>query len=116
MPKISKQIAPQSGHVEGENIADKENLTEQQWGPATRHPDSQQFLGSPSPTLNCHVGDVDVIEIVRLFFPDYLFDVLVTQTNLYADQYFGKAGTLPKHSRARAWHSVNASEIKVWLG
>ena len=95
----------------------KRDRTNYQWGPATRNPDCQQFLGLQGPTLNCNVEDVDnVIEIVTLFFPDYLFDVLVTQTNLYADQYFGKADTLSKHSRARARHPVNVNEIKVWLG
>lgn len=56
-------------------------------------------------------------EIFRLYFDDEIIDLLVTQTNLYYDQYIQTKGldNLPIFSRARSWRPVDFPEMKVFL-
>jgi hypothetical protein len=55
------------------------------------------------------------MEIVSLFMTDEVYDMLVTQTNIYADQYFQKIGVLQEHSRARSWRPVTVDEMQTWI-
>ena len=65
------------------------------WQKATRQAEVQNFLGTPGPTQQCNVVDVDnVMEIVTLFLREEFFDILVSETNLYAQQYFERVGVL----------------------
>ncbi len=41
---------------------------------------------------------------------------VVTQTNLYAQQYFEKTGVLQQYSRAASWSPVTKKDIKIWVG
>ena len=58
----------------------------------------------------------DVTELIYLFFTDELMEILVTETNRYANQYFQKTQVLQQHSRARAWRPVTVDEMEKWLG
>ena len=61
--------------------------------------------------------DVDnVTEIVTLFLPEEFFNILVSETNLYAQQYFERVGVLQQYSRATAWFPVTTDEIKTFIG
>ena len=75
------------------------------------------FDVTPGPTQQCNVVDVDnVMEIVTLFLPEEFFNILVSETNLYAQQYFERVGVLQQHSRATAWFPVTKDEIKTFIG
>ena len=87
------------------------------WLKATRQPEVQNFLGTPGPTQQCNVVDVDnVMGNVTLFLPEEFFNILVSETNLYAQQYFERVGVLQQYSRATAWFPVTKDEIKTFIG
>ena len=54
------------------------------------------------------------VDFMNLFV-DELIDEVVTQTNLYADQYIRDNHIKPK-SRVRKWHPTNRKEMKKFLG
>ena len=51
----------------------------------------------------------------KLFWIDELFDLLVTQTNLYASQYKRSNPNLPRHSQANYWFDTTRNEMKQFL-
>ena len=75
------------------------------WGPATRRPQLDNFSGNPGPTVLANVTDIgNCLEYFQLIISDDILDIVIDETNRYADQFFTlKAGTLPKHSRANNW-------------
>ena len=54
------------------------------------------------------------IDFLNLFFDDF-YNLLVTQTNLYAQQYREAHPMLPRYSRARQWKDVSVDEMKKFL-
>lgn len=58
------------------------------------------------------------IDIFSHFFDNEVLDLLVTQTNLYYEQYIQMKGgveTLPAFARARSWTPVSVPELKVFI-
>ena len=88
------------------------------WGPATRQPQLESFAGNPGPTTLANVMDIEnCVEYFQLIIKDEILNIVVEETNRYADQFFlSKAGTLPTHSRANNWKPLTIPELKIFLG
>ena len=54
-------------------------------------------------------------DFMKHFLTDQLFDLLVTQTNLYASQYKRNNPNLPRHSSANYWFDTTRNEMKKFL-
>ena len=55
-------------------------------------------------------------DFVKLFFTPELWQLLVTETNRYAEQYLAQFGAdLTRHSRLKKWVPVTVPEMKVFL-
>ena len=78
------------------------------WGPATRQPQLDNFYGNPGPTPLASVVDVEnCLEYFQLRITDDILDIVVEETNHYANQFFlSNAGTLPTHSKANNWKQL----------
>ncbi len=74
-------------------------------------------LNTPgTPGIQIDLSDKTDLEIFLLFLDNDLLDYLVTQTNLYANQYLDKKSDLPPHSRARLWRDTNREEMIKFIG
>jgi len=58
-------------------------------------------------------SDYMPVDYFRLFFPDEAFDLIVTETNRYGEQFFDNPSELPTHSGFRQWYNTDASEMKA---
>ena len=73
------------------------------------------FNGNPGLKVNVQNTE-DPISLFELFFDDELINLIVQQTNLYAQQVIAeKDGRLKKRPRIQEWQETNADEIKVYL-
>ena len=72
------------------------------------------FSGSPGCTRD--MTDKSPVDFFQLLIPDDLLQVVVDQTNLFAQQYIG-ATELPRFSRVREWEKTphNFAELKKFL-
>ena len=72
------------------------------------------FSGSPGCTRD--MTDKSPVDFFQLLIPDDLLQVVVDQTNLFAQQYIG-ATELPRFSRVREWEKTphNLAELKKFL-
>ena len=62
--------------------------------------------------------DREPYDIYSMYFDNDILSVLVTETNLYYEQYIQSVGgvdNLPTHSRARKWRPVSVAEMKVFI-
>ena len=74
------------------------------------------------PTIPAFTGDSKIniviedgtqsLDIASFFLDDDFSELLVTQTNLYANQYRTKHSMLPRYSRARLWKDVTVEEMR----
>ena len=55
------------------------------------------------------------LDIASFFLDDDFYELLVTQTNLYANQYLTQHSMLPRYSRARLWKDVTVEEMQKFL-
>ena len=54
------------------------------------------------------------VQIFNLFFPPKLIDLIVTSSNLYAEQKMREEhGTQGRNAR---WEAITAGKLKIWLG
>ena len=86
------------------------------WGPATRQPQLHSFSGNHGPTTLASVVDVEnCLEYFRLKITDDILNIVVEETNCYADQLFlSNTGTLPAHSRTNNWKPLTLPELKIF--
>ena len=52
---------------------------------------------------------------INLFLEDNFFDLLVVETNRYAQQCIASQPNLPPSARARQWKNVTAAEIRIFI-
>ena len=71
------------------------------------------FKGAQAPHISVRGESVDII--IKAIFNDDFWELLVEETNLYADQYFGTQNLSP-HARARDWVPVTVPEMKKFIG
>ena len=76
-----------------------------------------RFPFNGNPGLKVNVQDTeDPILFFELYFDDALINLIVQQTNLYAQQVIAeKDGRLKKRSRMKEWKETDADEIKLYL-
>ena len=71
------------------------------------------------PTIPPFTGDSKIDIVVEdgtpFFLDDDFYELLVTQTNLYAYQYHTEHLMLPLYSRARLWKDVTVEEMRKFL-
>ncbi|XP_048010518.1 piggyBac transposable element-derived protein 4-like [Megalobrama amblycephala] len=88
-----------------------------EWHEINWQPKNIPFTENPGP-----IGDAAALEseqpldFTELFISDVLFQNIVDQTNLYADQYIQAMGDTSKHARCHAWKPVTVSEMKTFMG
>lgn len=111
--EVDSDRAQSSGNDDSDRSGSE---SENEGGPAERwvvndrtaRPKSQFF--GPVPGANAVLGpDENELDFFLLFFPAFLFELLVNQTNLYARQ---RQQTRPDAK----WSPVTEEEIKAWLG
>ena len=86
------------------------------WHSTIRPPRQNTFTGTPGPTNQLDVSDVESpYEYFKHVFNDVLFDLLVEETNRYAGQYIARSVLLP-NSRAKKWKPVTREEMQKFLG
>ena len=62
------------------------------------------------------LSDADPIAFLQLFLDDAVFDLLVTETNRYADQFLlAKGDDLRRRSRFHKWEPVTRADMKAFL-
>ena len=107
---IDSDRAYSSENDDSGSNGEQENEPDQGWEvkDRTARPKSQFF--GPVPGANVLMGpDTNELDFFLLFFPAFLFEIMVTQTNLYARQK-QQARPDPK------WTPVVEEEMKAWLG
>jgi len=59
--------------------------------------------------------DYQPVDYFKYFFPDQLFDLIVTNTNLYASQFLQNQTDLGTHSRYHKWRETNSNEMQAYI-
>lgn len=114
--KVNNPAVPRKQTSKEQQKIAKEVELEHRW----KHQDDGDFPIIPEFTadskINAHLPeDPTPIDVFNLFFDDDLYNLLTTQTNLYAHQYREAHPMLPRHSRARYWNDVTIEEMKKFL-
>lgn len=73
----------------------------------------QEFTGISG--VDPSVLDNNPLYLFELFFSDELLNEIVTQTNLYADQYIN-SHVLKQRSRMKKWSPVTKDELMIYFG
>ncbi|XP_070550472.1 piggyBac transposable element-derived protein 4-like [Ptychodera flava] len=64
-------------------------------------------------------ADASPLDFIRLFLTDEVLEIIVRETNLYAEQVIAekrRRGLLSPFSRMQRWYNVNKDELSVFLG
>jgi len=77
-------------------------LLEAKWKTVDQETQIPDFTATPGIKVELP-EDASAGDFLNIFFTDEFYDLLVTQTNLYASQYLGNNPNLPAHSQARSW-------------
>ena len=88
------------------------------WSPAAGWvPQSFTFDETPGPTNRLHSDNP--ADYLELFLDEEVLDLVVNETNRYADQQIDEmiaSGRMKRHSRAKKWNEVTREEMKQFLG
>lgn len=76
-------------------------------------PNINAFTGDPG--VKVDITDYKPVDFMELFFDGDLLNHLLTQTNLYEEQYLAANPNLTQHSRANFWQPVDTAEMKKFL-
>ena len=93
---------------------EQERLLEAKWTSVDQDPQIPQFTATPGIQVPLP-NEPSAGYFMKLFLTDELFDLLVTQTNLYASQYKRTNPNLPRHSQANYWFDTSRNEMKQFL-
>ena len=92
----------------------KELVKEDFWKRDDHPPTIPPFTGDSK--INIVIEDgTQPLDIASFFLDDNFYELLVTQTNLYANQYRTEHSMLPRYSRARLWKDVTVKEMRKFL-
>ena len=97
-----------------ERERERQRLLEAKWKPADHEPNIPDFTATPGIQVELP-DEPSEVDFVNLFFTNDVFDLLVTQTNLYASQYISNHPNLFAHSQARSWHNTTSDEMKKFI-
>ena len=73
-----------------------------------------KFTGTPG--LKIQMNSIQPIDFFKLFLTDDLINMMITETNRYADQEINKHCPLRKSSRLNLWKPVDHQEMCQFLG
>ena len=59
--------------------------------------------------------DATPLDSVKLYFTEQVIDLVVMQTNRYAEQYIA-SHVLPPHSSINRWHPTDRDDMYTFLG
>ena len=59
--------------------------------------------------------NADMIDFLDIFLHEEFYNMIATQTNLYASQFCKKHTILPRYSRARNWKDVTNDEMGQFI-
>ena len=59
--------------------------------------------------------DATPLDFVKLYFTEQVIDLVVMQTNHYAEQYIA-SHVLPPHSSINRWHPTDRDDMHTFLG
>ena len=92
----------------------KELVKEDFWKRDDHPPTIPPFTGDSK--INIAIEDgTQPLDIASFFLDDNFYELLVTQTKLYANQYRTEHSMLPRYSRARLWKDVTVKEMRKFL-
>ena len=60
-------------------------------------------------------ADAGVEYFIGLFLPHAVFELLVRETNRYAEQYIASNPDLPPHARAKSWKPITVPDMKKFI-
>ena len=84
----------------------------EKWGPCTLQIQKFGFTGSKDPEIN--ITEADLYKICRYFLTDEILQLIVTETNHYAQQFIS-SHQLRRHSLMRKWKDTTAKEMETLL-
>ena len=93
---------------------EQQRLLEAKWTSVDQDPQIPQFTATPGIQVPLP-NEPTAGDFIELFLTDQLFDLLVTQTNLYASQYKRNNPNLPRYSQANFRFDTSRIEIKKFL-
>jgi hypothetical protein len=73
---------------------------------------SEQFIGSCRPQSETQ-NETNCAKVFKMFFTDELMDIIVRETNTFAEQKIRARSLIPFRSRIRDWKLVTADEMNV---
>lgn len=92
----------------------RESSREDRWKNIDNEPVIPQFIANSK--INKPLPDEPTpMDFINLFLDDKLYNLLITQTNLYAKQHYEATPNLSHHCRASQWYDVTLSEMKKFL-
>lgn len=92
-----------------------------QWGPYTGNHKQLQFTGNAGPQINLN-PEMTPLEAFQLFMSEDLFQLIVTETNRYAESVIRNMPNISRSSRMSKWTDTNLEEmgrffgITIWMG
>lgn len=72
------------------------------------------YLETPGPK-HAPPSDANPIQYFLLFFTMPLLNLIVTETNRYANQFLASQNQLSPHARAKMWRPVTVPEMKAFM-
>lgn len=66
--------------------------------------------------LKFDYDNLSIENLVDIFFTEHFLNLLVVQTNLYANQEIEKQGSIRRSSRLALWKDIDTAEMRVFLG
>ena len=76
----------------------------------------QEFLFTEKPGLKINMPSKEKFDFYKLFLTDELIDLMVLETNQYAEQEIERHRPLRRTSRFHHWTKVDAGEMKKFIG
>ena len=102
-----------SGQKTDDNKTQKQYL-ETKWKHEYHQHDIPPFTNQPK--LNVDMPEnADMIDFLDIFLHEEFYNMIATQTNLYASQFCKKHTILPRYSRARNWKDVTNDEMRQFI-
>ena len=92
----------------------KKQYLETKW----KHEDHQPYIPpfTNQPKLNVRMPEnADMIDFLDIFLDEEFYNMITTQTNLYASHFREKHTVLPRYSRARNWKDITNDEMRHFI-
>ena len=112
--EFSSGGSEESDLSDGESGDDDEDEPARVWTQENTDPDIPDFTGEAGVRIGVPPGERTPLRYSELFLTDDVFDMVISQTNLFAAQTMGA----PRRSRSRiySWRDVDGPELRVFLG